>query len=175
MHADFSLAKPSRLGKGNDVTEITFKYQSKMRFSKVWLVFGSASLGFVIYVWRFTEWMTGAELRNFGLGFITLWLLLTTLSAAANVFRPVLWKSWIHDGVFGWSAPRCRPYVGKVPLEGIKAVRVDTSESRFTLVPFSGELVSVPWQCVQDALCVARGIVAQRPEILIYVDGIKVA
>jgi hypothetical protein len=155
------------------ISEVTFEYPSDSRNAKAFLAAGIAGFGLVLYVWRFTPLLPG-DLRNVGFGFWSVVLLLLALSSAVEVFRPVRRASWIRDGVFGWSASRCRPSAGEVRLAEITALRLDTSERHFTIVRDAGALMSVPEQCTIDALQIAREIVARQPSIELYVDERKV-
>lgn len=153
-----------------------FIYRSRTRsVPKLCIIFGILAVA-SLAVWRFTDFLgPGDPLRDLGLWYWALISGLVSLHYALEWLRPVLRESWIRDGAFGWRCPRCRPSGGEVQLADVVALRLNTTERHFTLVLRAGGLISIPEQVVQDALHIARKIVARHPTIELYVDGIKAA
>jgi hypothetical protein len=156
------------------MTDLHFEYPSNNRLARTCYGFGMMALLLSLYVWLFTGWLPGTG-RGIVLGAWALVMLSITLSSAVEVFRPVRRACWIRHGVFGWSAPRCRPPAGEVPLAEITAIRLNTSERHFTIQRSHGTQLAVPEQCVQEAQKIAREIVMRQPSAQLYVDGNLVA
>jgi hypothetical protein len=148
---------------------VRFSYRSDSRTSKVIFAFLLALLAVLTVVWCQTDFLPG-ELRNFGFAWWCLILSATAISYGVSLIRPVTYESWIRNDTFGWSAPRCRPKHGDVPLNDITEVHVNPSERHFHL-KIRGKYVRVPEQCVEDCIGIARELVAKQPAILLYVNG----
>jgi hypothetical protein len=123
-------------------------------------------------VWQFTHWIP-AEHETAAMAAAGAGVLLGALAFLAGRRGAV---SGVASGAkLVWCVPRSTQPAGEIDLKDIAAVRIDTGDRVFLIIPHVGKPIPVAEQCVQDLWSMASELASKQPQIEIYVDGNRVA